>query len=129
MFYMTNYPELKNMTKKDWLALINDGVNKGLVKVVDSDKLDKDYGTQGIVCNIGDNAFYCFENANEYDDEGGNGLERFMNDFSQEEINEQIVNQLLAMQEEYEADFEDNELYGEFEPEYSYYYNHLIENL
>ena len=117
------------MTKKDWLALINDGVNKGLVKVVDSDKLDKDYGTQGIVCNIGDNTFYCFENANEYDDEDGNGLERFMNDFSQEEINEQIVNQLLAMQEEYEADFEDNELYGEFEPEYSYYYNHLIENL
>ena len=53
---MTNYPELKNMTKKDWLALINDGVNKGLVNVIDSNKTITEYGTTGIVCNIGDNA-------------------------------------------------------------------------
>lgn len=128
---MINYPKLQDMTKKDWLSLINDGVNKGLVKVVDSDKLDKNYGTQGIVCNIGDDAFYCFENADEYDDEDGNGLERFMNDFSQEEINEQIVNQLLSMQEEYIAntDFENNELCDKFDIEYSYCYNYLVENL
>lgn len=129
---MTNYPKLKDMTKKDWLTLINDGVTKGLVKVVDSDNLDKEYGTQGIVCNIGDNAFYCFEKADEYDNANGNGLEQFMKDFSQEEINEQIVDQLLAMQEEYVANFENNgdkEIYGEFEPEYSYYYYHLIDNM
>ena len=128
---MINYPKLQDMTKKDWLSLINDGVNKGFVKVVDSDKLDKNYGTQGIVCNIGDDAFYCFENADEYDDEDGNGLERFINDFSQEEINEQIVNQLLSMQEEYIAntDFENNKLCDEFDTEYSYCYNHLVENL
>lgn len=128
---MTNYPELQDMTKKDWLSLINDGVNKGLVKVVDSDKLDKDYGTQGIVCNIGNDVFYYFENADEYDDEDSNGLERFMNDFSQEEINEQIVNQLLSMQEEYIAntDFENNELCDKFDIEYSYCYNYLVENL
>lgn len=128
---MTNYPELQDMTKKDWLSLINDGVNKGLVKVVDSDKLDKNYGTQGIVCNIGNDVFYCFENADKYDDKDGNGLERFMNDFSQEEINEQIVNQLLSMQEEYIAntDFENNELCDKFDIEYSYCYNYLVENL
>lgn len=128
---MTNYPELQDMTKKDWLSLINDGVNKGLVKVVDSDKLDKNYGTQGIVCNIGNDVFYCFENTDKYDDKDGNGLERFMNDFSQEEINEQIVNQLLSMQEEYIAntDFENNELCDKFDIEYSYCYNYLVENL
>ena len=119
---MTNFPELKNMTKETWLILINDGINKGLVNVVDSDKLDKDYRTQGLVCNIGDNAFYCFENADEYDDEDGNGLERFKKDFSQEEINEQIVNQLIAMQEEREDE-------DEFDPEYAYYYYFLVENL
>ena len=129
---MIKYPEIENMTKESWLILIHDGIEKGLVKVVDSDQLNKDYGTQGIVCNIGDNAFYCFKNADEYDDEDGNGLERFMKDFSQKEINEQIVDQLIAMQEEYEADFEDNgdkELYGEFEPEYSYYYSFLVNHL
>ena len=129
---MSKYPSLKDMTKEAWLILINDGVNKGLVKVVDSDKLGKDYGTRGIVCNIGDNAFYFYDYADKYGDEDGSGLERFKKDFSQEEINEQIVNQLLAMQEEYVANFEDDkdkELYGEFEPEYSYYYYHLVENL
>ena len=113
---MTNYPELQDMTKKDWLSLINDGVNKGLVKVVDSDKLDKDFGTQGIVCNIGNDVFYCFENADEYDDENGNGLERFTNDFSQEEY---IAN----------TNFENNELCDKFDIEYSYCYNYLVENL
>lgn len=125
---MTNYPKLKDMTKKDWLTLINNGVTKGLVKVIDSDKLDKEYGTQGIVCNIGDNAFYCFEKADDYD----NALEQFMKDFSQEEINKQIVDQLIVMQEEYTTNFENNgdkEIYGEFEPEYSYYYYYLVDNM
>lgn len=55
-----------------------------------------------------------------------------MEDFSQEEINEQIVDQLIAMQEEYVANIENNgdkEIYGEFEPEYSYYYYYLIDNM
>lgn len=72
------------------------------------------------------------ENADEYDDEDGNGLKRFMKDFSQKEINEQIVDQLLAMQEEYKAEYENNgdkKLYGEFEPEYSYYYSFLVNHL
>ena len=108
------------MTKEAWLILISDGVNKGLVKVIDSDKLGKDYGTRGIVCNIGDNAFYFYDYADNYDDE--DGLERFKKDFSQEEINEQIVNQLIAMQEEREEE-------DEFDPEYAYYYYFLVENL
>ena len=119
---MIKYPEIENMTKESWLILIHNGIEKGLVKVVDSDQLNKDYGTQGIVCNIGDNAFYCFENADEYDDEDGKGIERFLKDFSQAEINEQIVDQLLAMQEERGED-------EEFDPEYAYYYYYLVENM
>ena len=126
---MTKFPKIDDMQRNDWIELITAGMNKGVVKVVDSDQLETECGTQGIVCSIGNNAFYFAEDGMDYEDK--NGLSRYLKDHTREEIIEQIADSIIDMQNDYAntTTKEEKEELGEACPECFYYYLYIIDAL
>ena len=126
---MTKFPKIDDMQRNDWIELITVGMNKGVVKVVDSDQLEIECGTQGIVCSIGNNAFYFAEDGMDYEDE--DGLSRYLKDHTREEIIEQIADSIIDMQKDYAntTTKEEKEELGEACPECFYYYLYIIDAL
>lgn len=125
---MFNVP-VEKMTKENWINLLTLGWDKGIVKVITEDN-DNKYGTIGVACNIGENAFY-FCDADEYEPFDYEDANAFAERIGKEKLIDMIATGLLGMQSDYKKSMTsyDKEYYGDIDPEYSYYFWYLTANI